>query len=138
MGAAHFARAAAAVACAWLAGAGAVHAQTAPAATPPDGAAVFRTQCGTCHTLDPSAPARQGPHLQGVVGRQAGTVPGFRYSPNLANAGFAWDEAKLDAYLTNPQAVVKGGVMPYRQSKPELRGAVIEYLKTQGKPASNG
>lgn len=121
------------IALACTGGAAGLRAQTPPAAAPADGATAFRTQCGTCHTLDPAAPARQGPHLQGVVGRSAGTVPGFRYSPNLANAGFAWDEAKLDAYLTNPQAVIKGGVMPYRQSKPEIRSAVIGYLKEQGR-----
>ena len=101
------------------------------AQTTPDGATLFRNQCGTCHTLDPNAPPRQGPLLRGVVGRAAGTVPGFQYSPHLANAGFAWTEDKLDAYLTNPQAVIEGGVMPYRQSKPDIRRAVIAYLKEQ-------
>ena len=131
MGAAHVSRVAAAALALTLAGVGAARAQSA---SPPDGATLFRQQCSTCHTLDPSGPTRQGPHLQGVVGRQAGTVPGFRYSPNLANAGWPWDEAKLDVYLTNPQQVVKGGIMPYRQGRAEVRGAIIEYLKEQKAP----
>lgn len=139
MGAAVFAHAAAAAtALALLAGAGTARAQTAPAAAPPDGATLFRQQCSTCHTLDPSGPSHQGPHLQGVVGRQAGKVAGFRYSPNLASADWTWDEAKLDAYLTNPQNVVKGGIMPYRQGRAEVRSGVIEYLKTQGAAGNSG
>lgn len=129
MGAARFARAAtAAVALALLAGAGTARAQSA---SPPDGATLFRQQCSTCHVLEPGGPSRQGPHLQGVVGREAGKVAGFRYSPNLASADWTWDEAKLDAYLTNPQQVVKGGTMAYRQGRAEIRSAIIEYLKTQ-------
>ena len=110
------------------------HAQFAPpAATPPDGATVFRTQCGTCHSLVPGE-VRQGPNLAGVYGRQAGTLPGYKYSAGFAAADWKWDEAHLDPYLTNPQAVIKGGVMGYRQSKPEVRAAVIAYLKDQANP----
>lgn len=102
----------------------------APAAAP-DGAALFKQQCSACHTLDPSAPARQGPTLAGVVGRKPGTVPGFHYSPGFANADFVWDEAHLDPYLANPQAVIPGAIMPYRQGKAPVRQAIIAYLKEQ-------
>ena len=44
-------------------------------------------------------------------------------------ADFVWDEARLDAWLTNPQAVIPGAVMAYRQAKPETRAAIIAYLK---------
>ncbi len=66
-----------------------------------------------------------------MFGRKAGTLPGYKYSPGFADADWNWDEAHLDPYLTNPQAVIKGGVMGYRQSKPEVRQAVIAYLKEQ-------
>ena len=102
----------------------------AQAADPSDGAALFRNQCGTCHSLTPGE-VRQGPSLAGVYGRRAGTLPGYKYSAGFADADWAWDEAHLDPYLTNPQAVIKGGVMGYRQSKPEVRQAVIAYLKEQ-------
>ena len=42
-----------------------------------------------------------------------------------------WDSEHLDAWLTNTQAVIPGAVMPYRQAKPEIRAAVIGYLKDQ-------
>ena len=97
---------------------------------PPDGGKLFARQCGTCHSLA-AGEVRQGPNLAGVYGRKAGTVPGFKYSSGFADADWVWDEAHLDPYLTNPQAVIKGGVMGYRQAKPEIRGAIIEYLKEQ-------
>lgn len=99
----------------------------------PDGAALFQRQCGACHTLDPSAPPRQGPTLAGVYGRKPGTVPGYHYSPGFANVDFVWDEPHLDAYLTNPQAVIPGAIMPYRQSKAPIRQAIVTYLKGQPK-----
>ncbi|WP_346732844.1 c-type cytochrome [Bradyrhizobium sp. 195] len=102
-----------------------------PAAKPPDGATLFKQQCAVCHTTSLSEPARQGPPLFKLVGRPAGKVEGFRYSQGLANADFAWDEARLDAWLTNPQAVIPGVVMAYRQAKPETRAAIIAFLKEQ-------
>jgi len=100
-----------------------------PAAKPVDGAALFKQQCGTCHTTDLSEPVRQGPPLVKVIGRPAGKFKDFHYSPALAGADFAWDESRLDAWLTDPQAVVPGAVMPYRQAKAETRAAIIAYLK---------
>jgi cytochrome c len=100
-----------------------------PAAKPPDGPALFKQQCGTCHTIDPAEPVRQGPPLDKVVGRPAGKVSGFHYSSGLAKADFVWDEARLDVWLSDPQAIVPGAVMAYRQAKPETRAAIIAYLK---------
>jgi len=100
-----------------------------PAAKPADGATLFRQQCGTCHTTNPSEPDRQGPSLFKIVGRPAGKADGFHYSPGFAKADFVWDDTKLDAWLTNPQQIIPGAVMAYRQSKPETRAAIIAYLK---------
>jgi cytochrome c len=100
-----------------------------PAAKPPDGTTLFKQQCATCHTINPSEATRQGPSLFKVVGRQAGKADGFRYSAGFTEANFVWDDARLDAYLANPQAVVPGSTMAYRQSKAETRAAIIAYLK---------
>lgn len=102
---------------------------TLPDAKPPDGAALFKQQCGTCHTTNATDPIRQGPSLFKIVGRPAGKAEGFHYSAGFAKADFTWDEARLDAWLTNPQAVIPGAVMAYRQAKPETRAAIIAYLK---------
>ena len=100
-----------------------------PAAKPPDGTTLFKQQCATCHTINLSDPVRQGPTLFKIVGRPAGKADGFRYSAGFAYANFVWDDTRLDAYLTNPQATVPGSNMAYRQAKAETRAAIIAYLK---------
>ncbi len=102
---------------------------TLPSPKPPDGATLFRQQCATCHTTNLTDPIRQGPPLFNILGRRAGKLDGFHYSPGLANADFVWDEAKLDAWLSNPQAIIPDAFMAYRQAKPETRAAIIGYLK---------
>ncbi|HXL32309.1 MAG TPA: c-type cytochrome [Bradyrhizobium sp.] len=90
---------------------------------------LFKQQCATCHTTNTSDPSRQGPTLFNIVGRDAGTAEGFRYSAGFADAKFKWDEGKLDAWLADPQAMIPGAIMPYKQAKPELRVAIVNYLK---------
>ena len=102
-----------------------------PDAAPLDGATLFGRQCGTCHSLK-EGEMRQGPSLAGVYGRPAGKQAGFVYSAGLVAADWAWDDTHLDPYLTNPQAVVAGGVMGYRQGNPEIRAKIIAYLKERG------
>lgn len=102
-----------------------------PPAPKPTGAVLFRNHCATCHALDASAPPRLGPNLVGIIGRKAGSAPGFHYSAGFAKAGFTWDADHLDAYLTNPDSVVPGAAMPYRQANPAIRAAIIDYLKGQ-------
>jgi cytochrome c len=52
---------------------------TTAVAAPPTGQQVFEQRCTVCHSLQP-APGKMGPPLAGVVGRKAGTAPGFAYS----------------------------------------------------------
>jgi cytochrome c len=100
-----------------------------PAARPPDGTTLFKQQCATCHTINPADAVRQGPSLSGIVGRPAGRADGFRYSAGFTDANFVWDDTRLDAYLADPQAMVPGSVMAYRQPRAETRAAIIAYLK---------
>jgi cytochrome c len=100
-----------------------------PEAKPPDGATLFKQQCGTCHTTNTSDPLRQGPTLFGIVGRPAGKADGLHYSAGFAKADFVWDDARLDTYLINPQQMIPGTIMAYRQPKAETRAAIIAYLK---------
>ena len=100
-----------------------------PEAKPPDGPTLFRQQCATCHTNNATDPVRQGPSLFGVIGRRAGSIDGFHYSAGFTKADFVWDDTRLDAWMTNPQAMIPGAVMAYRQARPEIRAAIIAYLK---------
>ena len=102
-----------------------------PTLPPPDPAALFANQCGVCHSLNPADPPRQGPVLKGVIGRKPGSLPGFKYSPGFATAGFIWDDRHLDRWLADPQSLIPGTVMPYKQADPKIRLAIIQYLKEE-------
>ena len=118
------------VAMAWLA----IMASVSSAdATDPAAEAQFKKSCGTCHVAAADAGPRQGPNLFGVVGRKAGSAQGFNYSAAFlaGKSGIVWDESTLDRWLADPQAVIPGVVMPYKQADPDKRRLVIEYLKTR-------
>ena len=65
------------------------------------GEAIFRV-CKTCHRIGEGATNFVGPELNGVVGRKAGSVPGYNYSDANKNSGVVWDEATLAKYLQPP------------------------------------
>ncbi len=109
-----------------LAAAGAAHA----AGDAKKGAIIFRNQCAVCHS-PVAGQNRVGPSLFGVVGRKAGTVPGFHYSAANKSSGIVWTEAELDKYLASPQKVVHGTTMPFAGiENPVPRANVVAYLAT--------
>ena len=91
------------------------------------GAALYGDQCSACHAPDED---RSGPHHRGVIGRRAGSVAGFDYSDALAQAGFTWTDATLDAWLADPQALVPGQRMDVAIEDAQDRADLIAYLKT--------
>lgn len=97
-----------------------------------DGQLIFNNACRTCHSLDPGD-NRLGPNLAGILGREAGAADGYAYSSALQKGGFAWDEAKLDAFIANPDGVVPGHNMkPYAGMTDEAqRKTLVEFLKTK-------
>ena len=94
------------------------------------GATAFVT-CKTCHAIEEGV-NRIGPSLHAVVGRAAGTIPGYTYSAANKNSGITWSEDKLFQYLENPQRVVPGTKMSFAgwPTDPQKRADVIAYLKT--------
>jgi cytochrome c len=94
-------------------------------------ASLFANHCGICHSVEHSGAPRQGPNLAGVFLRKAGTLTGFRYSPGFAQADFVWDDDHLDAWLADPQQLIPGALMRYRQTDPAIRGRIIAWLKQQ-------
>lgn len=91
------------------------------------GKLLFEKRCTGCHALDRH---KEGPSLGGVFGRRAGTAAGFNYSAGLRGAGFAWDEARLERWLTDTSSLVEDNNMDFRVPKADERAAIIEYLKS--------
>jgi cytochrome c len=94
------------------------------------GAVTFKAKCGLCHSVV-AGKNGVGPSLFGVVGRGAGSAPGYSYSAANKASGKTWDEASLDTYLTNPKAFVPGTKMVFPGlANAADRGNVIAYLAT--------
>jgi len=109
---------------------------SAGAQTPVQGKQIFLTNCAVCHVPPDAATqmTRIGPSLRGVVGRKAGTLAGFRYTPAMKAYAKVWTPALLDPYLIAPRNVVKGTAMSFPGLKdPKQRAAVIAYLKANSK-----
>ncbi|WP_029414692.1 c-type cytochrome [Brevundimonas bacteroides] len=97
---------------------------------PANGQRIFG-QCRTCHVVEPGV-NRVGPSLHGVVGRTAGTVPGYSYSTANQNSGAVWDAQTLFTYLENPRGFMPGTKMAFVGLRdPQQRADVIAYLATQ-------
>lgn len=85
--------------------------------------------CRACHQIGPTAKNGVGPVLNGVVGRKAGTYPGYQYSDANKNSGLTWTPEELDQYLTDPQKVVPHTKMIFPGIKDaQKRKDVIAYL----------
>ena len=92
----------------------------------------FNNHCRTCHVTK-EGDHRLGPSLHNIIGREAGSVPGFGYSSAMQNADLVWDPETLDRYIENPEAVVPGNNMkPYTGiSDPAERAKIIAHLEAE-------
>jgi cytochrome c len=82
--------------------------------------------CAACHSIDDND---LGPRHRGVVGRKAGIVPDYNYSPALKASGLTWTEDNLNRWLTNPSSLVPGTKMFFKIDDPQARADIIAYLK---------
>jgi cytochrome c len=94
---------------------------------PATGAKLYQA-CMGCHSLDEND---VGPRHRGVVGRKAGSVPGYAYSAALKKSGIVWTPEMLDRWLSGPQKLVPGAKMFFTVAKPQDRADIIAYLATQ-------
>ncbi len=105
-------------------------ATAAVAADPAAGQKIFKAQCAICHSVV-AGENRIGPTLYGVVGRPAGSVPGFNYTADHKKLGITWDASTLDKYLTDPRAMVPDTSMVYGGLKDDAeRADLVAYLET--------
>jgi alcohol dehydrogenase (cytochrome c) len=99
------------------------------------GKTVFANQCSSCHTIEVGKNGF-GPSMADVVGRKAGSLAGFNYSPAMAQAGLVWDEKNLDEFFASSTKKVPGTSMPVELSNASDRANVIAYLETLGRAAA--
>jgi len=90
------------------------------------GVKVFQ-RCAACHSAEPGV-NRIGPSLFGVIGRQAGTLPGFPYSLPMLHTDFEWTQDNVQALLAGNSGLRHGGFrgLPDTQD----RADVAAYLAT--------
>ncbi|MBS8273746.1 cytochrome C [Thalassospira tepidiphila] len=97
-------------------------------------------RCAACHSLEAGV-NKVGPSLAGSVGRECGTVEGYKYGSGYQAAcekGFVADEAFLTDYLRDPSAKLseiagskQRSKMAFKLKKDEDIADIIEFLKTQ-------
>ena len=103
------------------------------AATPgPDGGALFRQRCQSCHSVTPGKTTPLAPNLAGVVGRKAAETA-FNYSPALKASNLTWTRANLDRFLTAPMRMVPGTRMVISVPDPQQRAAILDFLGRAGR-----
>ena len=92
------------------------------------GEAKFK-ECAACHRLE-SGVNNVGPSLHGIIGRKAGELTDFRYSPAIKRSGITWTPDTLDGFIKEPQAMVPANRMPYAGlADPADRADLIAYLE---------
>ena len=101
----------------------------ASAQSAPDGAALYRQRCVSCHSVTAGARAVLAPNLAGVIGRGAATTA-FNYSPALKGSRLVWTRANLDRFLTSPMRMVPGTRMVISVADAQQRTAILNYLAT--------
>ena len=119
----------------------AVAADAPPAPAKPDagaaagagsGQAAFNNHCRTCHSIK-KGDDRLGPSLGGIFGAKAGAGTGYaNYSQAMRSAGVTWNEATLDRFIADPEAVIPNNNMKPFKGIPDaaVRKAIVDYLKT--------
>ena len=108
------------------------------------GEKVFK-KCKSCHQVGEGAKNRSGPVLNNVIGRQAGTFEGFKYSKSMIAAGekgLVWDEALIAAFIENPKKFLQDYLedskakskMSVKVKKEDDRKNVAAYVATFSEP----
>lgn len=115
-----------------LAAIGTAHAQQptnadGPAGDPVAGKAAYAA-CQACHALDTNG---IGPRHRGLVGRKAGAVEGYKYSPALRKSDVVWTRQTLDTWLQDPRIFIEGARMFFSVPDAKERADIIAYLATE-------
>jgi len=99
-------------------------------------------KCRACHSITgPDGPivkgGKVGPNLYGVIGRQMGSVQGYKYSKGFTaayDAGFIWDEESVIAFVADPSGYLSEKIGEKARPKMSFRALgtqdIVAYLAT--------
>ncbi|XP_072179351.1 cytochrome c iso-1/iso-2-like [Diadema setosum] len=93
------------------------------------GKTIFAEICASCHSIVDSGARRSGPHLMGIWGRQANTLPGYKFAKSEEKSGIIWNDKTLWDYFERGH--IPGTKMLFRALKADeqKRADVLAYLK---------
>jgi cytochrome c len=91
------------------------------------GKALYEARCTACHAVDAH---HIGPLHRGVLGRRVGSAPGYTYSAELAASRLRWTPQTLNAWLTDPEDLVRGQRMGFQVDDAQERADLIAFLTT--------
>jgi len=91
------------------------------------GAVLYQRRCTACHAIDSN---KIGPAHRGVVGRRVGSLPGYKYSNELASSRLRWTPQTLNVWLGDPEELVPGQRMGFQVENAQERADLIAYLAT--------
>ena len=98
---------------------------------PASGEQIFMRKCSSCHDHEKVGGHGKGPHLWNVIGRKAGSMPGFEYSDAMRNSGHIWTLATLNYYLTRTDRAVPGRIMEFRGiRRDKVRAKLLAFMRT--------
>lgn len=96
-----------------------------------EGEDIFMRKCSSCHDHEKDGGHGKGPHLWNVIGRKAGSAPGFDYSDAMKNIGHTWNLATINYYLTRTDRAVPGRAMDFRGiRRDKVRARLLRFLMT--------
>lgn len=98
-----------------------------PAGDVISGYALYQSRCTACHAVDSN---KTGPSHRGVMGRRVGSLPGYRYSDELARSRLRWTPQTLNRWLEDPEELVAGQRMGFQVDSLQERADLIAYLAT--------
>src|SRR6185295_7444534 len=93
------------------------------------GQSLYR-ECASCHAASQDR-TRVAPGLRGILRRRVAADPDFDYSPAMSAMRGIWTRERLDAFLTNPAALVPGTTMRFAGiAEPTARDKLINFLQS--------
>ncbi|MEE2760807.1 MAG: cytochrome c family protein [Pseudomonadota bacterium] len=97
-----------------------------------DKGAKVAKKCTSCHTFEKGGKNRVGPNLYGMIGRDRGTVDGYKYSKAILAMAGKWGFSDINAFLTKPKDFIAGTKMVFPGLKSAAdRADLILYMRGQ-------